>query len=779
MNSKQTIVLLCLLVSCRAFSQNYTISGTIEDLNSGEHLISSFVYDVNSKKGTTSNYYGFYSLKLTRGPVKILYSYAGYASIQIEFNLIKDTVINVKLDPTTVIEEVVVSSSKRNIARNNQMGLVEMSAIQTKQLPVFMGESDIMKTIQLFPGVKGGTEGTSGMYVRGGGPDQNLILLDGVPVYNANHLFGFFSVFNSDAIQNFSLLKGGFPARYGGRLSSVLDIKMKEGNNKKFGGEASIGLISSKFTLEGPIQKEKTSFIVSARRTYIDVIPYLYLKATNSKELGGYYFYDMNAKVNHKFSDRSRMYFSFYNGLDKFYFEYKYDDKNNSSSSGWGNTIAAFRWNYVLSDNLFSNTTATYSNYDFFVKSEDRYQYEGQSSYSKVNYTSGIKDWTIKNDFEFIPSTRHYVRFGGNYTYHTFNPGVSTLKDRNSNDGNISELDTVFGNFKRYAHELSAYLEDDIEITDKLKMNVGLHFSMFSLKKLTYTSFQPRLSFRYLVTDDLSAKASVAQMEQYIHLLTSSNIGLPTDLWVPATENIRPMVSWQYSVGMAYNLQQKYEFSIEAYYKPMKNLIEYKDGASFFSVNDSWENKVERGKGLGKGVEFLVNKTSGKITGWIGYTLAFSDRKFENISFGKTFPYKYDRRHDVSISITYKKSEKFDMGIVWVYGTGNAVTIPEVEYFHINRYINDNFYDPKSTIQYFEGRNAYRTAAYHRLDLGFNFHKPLKWGVRTWSLGVYNAYNRKNPFYLSFDYKNDGQDRVLKQYSIFPIIPYFKYSIKF
>jgi outer membrane receptor for ferrienterochelin and colicin len=790
-----TALIVLLLIMFNAYSQQYTISGIIEDMKTGEHILAANAYDASTLKGTTSNYYGFYSLKLPAGKIKLTFSYAGYQSVVSEFELKKDTVINPKLDPVTVLGEVIVSSNRRNIVQNNQMSLIEMSAIQTKKLPVFMGESDIIKTIQLLPGVKGGTEGTSGMYVRGGGPDQNLILLDGVPVYNATHLFGFFSVFNSDAIQNFSLLKGGFPARYGGRLSSVLDIKMKEGNNKKFGGEASIGLISSKVTLEGPIHDENTSFIVSGRRTYIDVIPYLYLKATNSSVVGGYYFYDINAKINHKFSDKSRIYYSFYTGLDEFYSDQKTETSSSSTRSGWGNDIHALRWNYVLNENLFANATTTYSGYNFFVEAGNNSNDLGNNNDFKIKYSSGIKDWSGKLDFDFIPSTRHYIRFGGNYTYHTFNPGVSTFKYI------IADIDTSLGNFPVYAHEAYLYAEDDIELSEKLKVNLGTHYSVFHVKSKTYSSLQPRVSVRYLINDNLSVKASVVEMKQYIHLLSTSNIGLPTDLWVPATDKIKPMDAWQYSIGIAYNINDNYDFSVEAYYKTMFNLIEYKEGASFFSLNNSWENKVESGKGWGKGVEFLINKKNGKITGWAGYTLAYADRQFDNISFGKVFPYKYDIRHDIGLAMTYKSSEKFDMGLAWVFMSGQAVTLAEKQYpspdlLHKTIDVNgsslnprDNYVNQFSAIEYFDKRNNYRMPSYHRLDLSFNFYKKKKHGLRTWSLGTYNTYNHQNPFYLFFDYKNSpglpgtgyggNGKKVLKQLSIFPIIPFVKYSYKF
>jgi outer membrane cobalamin receptor len=786
------IPFITILFALQVSAQNHTISGYIEDLKTGEHLLSANAFDGITLKGTSSNYYGFYSLKLPEGLIKLTYSYAGYQTIVLEFVLNKDTIINPKLDPITAIDEVVVSTNQRNIAKNNQMGLIEMTAIQTKKLPVFLGESDILKTIQLLPGVKGGTEGTSGIYVRGGGPDQNLILLDGVPVYNANHLFGFFSVFNSDAIQSFSLLKGGFPARYGGRLSSVLDIKMKEGNNKKFGGEVSIGLISSKLTLEGPIKNENTSFIISARRTYIDVIPYLVLKSMNSPSIGGYYFYDVNAKINHKFSNRSRLYYSLYNGLDKFYFDYNNTYENETTTgetgSGWGNTIHALRWNYIINDQLFCNSTATYSNYNFFVRFYNKIETENGDNIISYEYTSGITDITGKVDFDYIPNPNNYIKFGTNYTSHVFNPGVNALELKDNNT--TSNIDTSFGNSQILAHEVALYAEDDINITSKLKVNIGIHYSLFNVKNKSYHSFQPRISTRYLINENLSAKASVVHMQQYIHLLTSSNIGLPTDLWVPTTNKLKPMNAWQSSIGMAYNLNSKYEFSIEAYYKPMLNLIEYKEGASFLSQGNDWENKVETGKGWAKGIELLINKTSGKTTGWIGYTLSQTTRQFSQISEGKEFPYKYDRRHDIGIAITHKPSEKFDFGIVWVYGTGTATTLAEEKYPSKNMLnSNSQFYESIGMIEYFSKRNSYRMPAYHRLDIGFNFIKKIKWGSRTWSFGAYNAYNHQNPFFLFFsDNKNEGlnfmgsssgDQMYLKQISVFPIIPYVKYAIKF
>ena len=442
------------------------------------------------------------------------------------------------------------------------MSSISVPIDQIKSLPAFLGEVDVMKVLQLLPGVQSGSEGSSGLYVRGGGPDQNLILLDGVPVYNASHLFGFFSVFNSDAINNVQLIKGGFPARYGGRLSSVIDISMKEGNMKEFHGEGSIGLIASKLTLEGPIAKEKTSFIVSARRTYIDLIARPLIKAsTDGDETVGYYFYDVNAKINHKFSDKDRLYLSAYLGDDKGYSFYKdeYDRTKYEEEVAlrWGNITSALRWNHVYNPKLFSNLTLTYSRYRFNTLAEEKEETinsngDKSSYYFKWLYQSGINDLAAKIDFDFIPAPNHYIRFGANAIYHTFSPGALNVKED-------VVIDTTLGASKTYALEYAAYVEDDFDITRWLKVNAGLHFSAFQVNDQWYTSLQPRLATRFLLTDELSLKASYVKMTQYIHLLTNSGIGLPTDLWVPATEKIKPQQAHQVALGLARNFKRKYE----------------------------------------------------------------------------------------------------------------------------------------------------------------------------------------------------------------------------
>jgi hypothetical protein len=778
------------------FSQKHTISGYIEDASNGEKLLGANVFNANTVEGTITNNYGFYSFTQNQGEMILRYSFVGYQSMIVQFNLKKDTVINISLQPAIELEEVVVESTLiENSLQSSQMSVSELPMQTIKSLPVFMGEIDIIKTIQLLPGVQSGSEGTSGLYVRGGGPDQNLILLDGVPVYNANHLFGFFSVFNADALNTVKLVKGGFPARYGGRLSSVLDIRMKEGNSKEFHGEGSVGLIAAKLTLEGPIVKDKTSFIVSARRTYIDVLAQPFIRAANSrfgyKTRGGYYFYDLNAKVNHKFSDRSRLYLSSYMGKDKAWSkeEYERDDiiDKNEFSLRWGNITTSLRWNYIFNKKLFANTRVSYSKYKFIVGEKYIYESADYKENYDFEYFSGIDDMAGSIDFDYVPNTKHYIRFGASNIYHTFNPGVNAYSEKSDGNNNV---DTIIGNSKIFANEIDTYIEDDVSFGTRIKTNIGLHFSGFSVRDKFYTSLQPRFSIRYMVNEKMSVKASYARMAQYIHLLSNTSIGLPTDLWVPVTEKIEPMKSDQVAVGSVYNVNKTFEIQVEGFYKWMHDLITYKPGASYFSINDTWQSLITTGKGWSYGAEFLFKKNLGKVTGWVGYTLSWSNRQFDEVS-DKIYPYRYDRRHDVSVVATWKKNEHFDIGAAWVFGTGNAVTLAYDKYLSLDNFNNylgggTNYYTELPYIENVENRNNYRLPAYHRLDIGFNFHKKKKWGERTWSVGIYNAYFRQNAFfvYVDYDYNSpsniDGSPKkVLKQVSLFPGIPYVTYSFKF
>lgn len=798
---KHLFVNFIILINVLAVNaQQFSLSGYIRDQASGENLINANIYESNSLTGTISNEYGFYSLSLPKGKHTVTFSYIGYQKQTIELNITKDTTLNIGLELMTELEEIKVYGNEVSKVERTQMSMAEIPTSTLTKIPVLFGEPDVLKVIQLLPGVQSGAEGTSGIYVRGGGPDQNLFLLDGVPVYNANHLFGFFSVFNPSAVNSVKLYKGGFPARFGGRLSSVIDIRMKEGNMKEFKGEFSIGLISSRFSVEGPIKKDKTSFILSGRRTYIDLLARPVIKIANKSDersnyMGGYYFYDLNAKINHIFSEKSRLYFSSYMGLDKAYtteesyyvdehirFNEKYENQLR-----WGNITNALRWNYVFSPKLFSNATLTFSNYKFNVGEEARKlnTLENTRVEDVFDYNSGIKDFAAKIDFDYFPSKSHSIKFGLENIFHTFSPGVNHIK---YTDGeNLEEsADTIYGNSNVQANEFRLYAEDIIELSPRLKANIGGHFSLFSVQGKTYSSFEPRVSLRFLGSEKWSLKASYAKMSQYIHLLTTSTISLPTDLWLPATKNVKPQTSHQWALGGIYKLPKGFDLSVEFFYKTMNNLIEYKEGASFFGIGDSWETKIETGKGWAYGMEVLLEKNIGKTTGWIGYTLSKSDRQFENISFGEVFPAKYDRRHDISIALTHKFNERIDIGASWVFGTGDATTLALQKY-------SSGYYSGShglSGIEYYGGRNNYRMPAYHRLDVSVNFNKQKKHGIRTWTLGVYNAYSRQNPFYLYWGYNTVGgynengwyyedSKRALKQISLFPLIPSISYTFKF
>lgn len=779
MNLNITMMILSwTLLIVQASGQTHTVSGYIRDVDTGESLIGATVYDLHSKQGTIANVYGFYSLTLPADTVKLRVSFVGYSTANETFQLDKDRTLDFSLQSGSVLEEVIVTAEE-TIETLPQMSTVSVPIEQIQQAPVLMGEVDVLKTIQLLPGIQGGNEGTSGVYVRGGGPDQNLILIDGVPVYNASHLFGFFSIFNADAINNVSVVKGGFPARYGGRLSSVIDISMKEGNNKEVKGKGSIGLISSRFTIEGPIKNENTSFILSGRRTYIDLLTRPLVKAaTDGDVVAGYFFQDLNAKINHRFSDRDRVYLSFYGGKDKFYardrYDYSWDDVEESEYEAglqWGNVITAVRWNHLFSPKLFSNVTGTFSTYNFEIF--DKYKEvreDGDNLNEEISYLSGIRDFALKADFDYMPHPDHHVKFGSMAISHRFKPGVFAF------DSEV-EQDTTFGAKSDYSFEVSTYVENDFAIGDRLRINAGLHAALFSAEGEQFASLQPRVSGRYLVSSDFSIKASYAEMTQFVHLLANGGLGLPTDLWVPATDRIKPQESWQVAVGAAKSAG-KYELSIESYYKEMENLIEYTDGATFFNTDDDWEEKVVSGEGRSYGVELLLQKKTGRLSGWVGYTLSKTTRQFEELNFGEVFPYKFDRRHDVSIVSVYKAKDNLSLSGAWVYGTGNAISLPDSQwpYFEPNEFAS-SFYSWRN-IEYYPERNNYRMRSYHRLDLSIAMSKQKPRGVRTWTLGTYNTYSRRNPFFIDTVYDDDG-DKKFAQYSLFPIIPYLTYSFEF
>lgn len=775
-------------------AQTVTISGFVSDEETGERLMGANLFVPALRSGTVTNDYGFYSLTLPADSVEVRISYLGYYTRAIILDLRRDRTLNIELTPTSVeLDEVnVVAERGENEVESTQMSVAELSVEEVKKMPAFLGEVDVIKALQLLPGVQSGTEGSTGLYVRGGGPDQNLILLDGAPVYNASHVFGFLSVFNADALQGVRLIKGGFPARYGGRLSSVVDLSMKEGNLKEYQADGTVGVVFSSLTAQGPIVRDKASFIVSARRTYIDVLarPFLNQQLSEGQSFTSY-FYDMNAKLNYAPSQNDRLFLSLYLGRDVYGSTYENVDRardpvyreRNRGGADWGNLTATFRWNHLFSNKLFANTTLLYSQYSFDVLTrleqiEESAPPVRQSE--EIVYASGIKDLGARIDFDYRPNPAHYIRFGGSVTRHRFNPGVSSLSLRLADEGNIDT--TLTPNAFRFAGtEGFLYAEDDVTLTGRLKANVGLHASMMQVEGTNYASVQPRLALRYLVHPDWSVKGSFSTMQQYLHLLTNTGINLPTDLWLSATDDIGPQRAWQAAVGSAYTFGEgDYLASLETYYKDMRGLVEYKPGASYLSPNEDWTEKVEVGRGWSYGFEVFVRKKSGRTTGWVGYTLSWTRRRFAALNDGAVFPYRYDRRHDLSLVLTHALSDRVDLGATWVYGTGQAITLAAARYFDA-RLLDPRYFDGSQSLPELNAygeRGGYRMAAYHRLDVALNWHfdsvLAFDVGTSTLSIGAYNTYNRQNPFYLFTARATDGT-RVYKQASLFPVLPYLSY----
>lgn len=764
---------------------NITISGFVKDALSGESLIGANIYVADGNKNVISNNYGFFSLSVKSGNIKIVVSYVGYKTLIYEVDADSDKRLELELFPAEKLaEEVIVVAKKReNNVKTAQMGKITLPVEQIKSIPAFLGEVDILKAIQFVPGVRNAGEGSSGFYVRGGGPDQNLILLDDAIVYNSGHLFGFFSIFNSDALKNVSLIKGGMPAQYGGRLSSVLDVTMKEGNNKKFEVEGGIGLIASRVSIQGPIKKDKSSFIISARRTYIDALVKPFVKKESQFYGSGYYFYDLNAKMNFSAGEKDHFYLSGYFGRDVF-------DFSNSRRSlkvkiPWGNATATLRWNHVFNKQLFANTSLVYNDYNF--------SFSGAQNNFKIKLSSGIRDYSLKQDFDFYPSAKHKLKFGFFYSYHRFIPSVI------SGNQDSVEFKPLSAQVK-FAHDAAVYIQEDWDLSPKIKINGGLRYSLFnqigpykiyetdidgnridstlyaknkSVKM--YGGFEPRLTMRYAIDDVSSLKASVTRNLQYIHLVSNAGTTLPTDVWVPSTYKVKPQKSWLYAIGYFRNFNNNmFETSVELYYKKMDNQLEYEEGYTPNTLEDT-ENSFTFGKGWSYGSEFFINKVKGQITGWIGYTLSFTERKFPELNFGKKYPAKYDRRHDLSVVGMYKLSDKWKVSAAFVFGSGNAATLPQ------RFYIIDG-----SLTQQYSAINQYRLPSYHRLDLSAILtpkkNKNRKWKSE-WVFSVYNAYSRQNPYFIYYDQTGNPLQGNLnveaRQVSLFPIIPSVTLNFKF
>ncbi len=761
-------------------AQKVSLSGYMRDAETGESIISGTIYIKEADQGALTNNYGFYSVSVPPGKYTVIFSYVGYTPLIKEVDLTSNFSFNAELHSATMLKEVHITTQRKDAnVKNTEMGTVSLSIERIKALPVLFGEVDILKTLQLLPGVQSAGEGNSGFYVRGGGPDQNLVLLDDAVVYNTGHLFGFFSVFNSDAIKDVTLIKGGAPANYGGRLSSVVDVSMKEGNMKSYHAEGGIGLIASRLTIEGPIKKDKGSFIISGRRTYIDALARPFSsKLKNS----GYYFYDLNLKANYRLGKKDRVYLSGYMGVDKF----KFQNTRGTFKADipWGNKTATLRWNHQFTDKLFENTTLVYNDYNF------------ASNFSQNNFaikiSSGITDYNAKTDFDYYSSNNHHFKAGIAYTHHEFIP--------NQVSGRIDTIVLDPNNaFIKYAHEAGVYILDDFEPTKWLKINAGLRYSWFqqvgpytaynldangnktdstkygrNQPVKDYGGWEPRLNLRFALNDVSSLKTSVSKTYQYIHLVSNNGTTLPTDVWVPSTYNVKPQMAWQYSAGYFRNfLDNKVETSVEVYYKEMHNQVQYNEHYVPNTIDDP-ELSYVFGTGTAYGAEFFINKTQGKFTGWIGYTLSWTYQKFPDLNNGQSFPAKYDRRHDLSVVGSYEWSKKWTFSTVFVFGSGNAITLPTAFY------VVDG-----QVVQLYSKTNAYRLPPYHRLDISATYTpqhaKPRKWHG-SWAFSIYNVYDRHNPYFLYVDNPgtlSSGVKVTVYQVSILPIIPSITYNFKF
>tara|TARA_R110001592_G_scaffold140938_2_gene362109 strand:+ start:6147 stop:8504 length:2358 start_codon:yes stop_codon:yes gene_type:complete len=779
-------LLFFLLFSTYIFSQEkFTLSGTIKDNTDGEDLIgvTIFVKELPGV-GTVTNLYGFYSITLPKGEYTFQYSYVGYKTIKFKANLNQNIKNNIELSSgSTDLEVVEITGEKEgeNI-RSNEMSVEKINIKDISSIPVLFGENDILKVIQLLPGVKSAGEGNSGFFVRGGSSDQNLILLDGAPVYNASHLLGFFSVFNPDAIKDLSLYKGGIPAEHGGRLSSVVDIKMKEGNSKKYAVIGGIGTLSSRLTIEGPIVKDKSSFIVSGRRMYLDA--FKGLSSNESIKNAILYFYDLNMKANYQFNDKNRLFVSGYFGRDNFGIADRF-------GFNYGNATATLRWNHLYNDKVFSNTSFMFSNYDYEINIEA----------AGFSINSRIQDFTLKQDLDFFWNENNKLKFGGSVVHHTFDPGK------------ISSTGEAIGNTEienRYGIESGLYVSNEQKFTDKWSATYGLRYSNFTqigpgefynynnkgqvtdTIKYTennavksYNGIEPRLALNYVFNNSTSVKSSYNRMYQYLHLLSNSSGGNPTNSWLPTSNNIKPEIADQVVLGFFKNFKDNtYEFSIETYYKAMQNTIDYRTGAEI-TLNPTVEGELLYGKGRAYGVEFYLKRKKGLFTGWISYTFARTEVQFDNINRGNWYPAKQDRTHDLSVVLMYNLTERLKFSSTFVFYTGNAVTFPTGKYILDGQIIN-----------LYSDRNGSRFPNYHRLDVGLTLdgknykmvtnsttgekEKKDKKFHSSWNFSIYNVYNRENAYSFSFAPKEDDPIQTeITQTSLFKIVPAITYNFNF
>lgn len=791
-----TIFILACAISAWAQPSRVTLSGVVRDASNGETMMGVYVILTDLRapsnvQGGVTNQAGYYSISVAPGNYKLVVNFMGYRTIEDTIALTKSQTRMFEIEPVAIAGEEVVIQGERGAVNvtSGDVGRMELSIQTIKALPALMGEADVIKSIQLLPGVQSGGEGNSGFYVRGSGTDQNLVLLDEATIYNADHLFGFFSIFNADAVKSIELIKSGMPAYYGGRAACILNVYQKEGNLKRYEVDGGLGLIFSHLTVQGPIKKDRASFLISARRTYADLIIQPFLKKDNPMKGTDFYFYDINAKFNIIINPRHRLYFGAYYGHDVYGF--KSLSQQTKMSFNWGNAAASFRWNYIIGNRLFLNTSATFSDYDFGTEMViEPYSFK---------LSSGVRDYNLKSELTWIPTPKHNLRFGVQNVLHDCNPGQYRAEAGIDMDLGFPKVQHLYGN------ELSIYAHDEYDVTPKWKLNMGLRYSNYQqlgpftryvLNELghvvdsilykpgesivQYNRVEPRLSVRWLIDSTTSIKASATLNYQYMHRISVASISLPTDVWMPSTDLMKPQTVFQYTLGVFKNFHHNmFETYVDLYYKQMYNLAEYKDGLDFSVLTINPDQLYVFGKGWSAGAEFYIKKTRGRFTGFIGYTLGFTRRKFDDLNGGEPYWAKYDRRHDVSISLSYEIiPNKLSASALWVFQSGNTMTVPLGYYLYMG-----------SVVTEYSGRNEYRVNPYHRLDISVDWtiKKTAKFETGL-NFSIYNVYNRQNPFLVFFETSiatGEGgiSDFTMQnhayQMSLFPIIPSVMWTFKF
>lgn len=756
---------LFLLIPATLFAQSSpSISGYVRDARTGEALIGATAYLPALKTGTQANNYGYFSLSLLPADsATVVFSFIGYTPQTVRLRATQNQTLTIQLtaEGRTLDEVAVRASANDDNVQRPQMSTINVPMKQIRTLPMIAGERDILKVIQFLPGVQSGSEGTTGFFVRGGNIDQNLVLLDEATVYNPNHLFGLFSTFNVNALNSVNLIKGGFPAQYGGRLSSVLDITMKEGNRNKFSGEGGIGLISSNLTLEGPLQRGKSSFIVSARRSYLDLL----IKAaspTNANNTN-YYLYDLNAKMNYELGKKDHLFVSAFKGQDKAAFT---GASSLNYGINFGNSSATVRWNHLFGQKLFLNTSLIYSDYHLSLSTT-------QNNYYALLYT-GISDWTAKTTLEWYPNANHSIKVGGQFTDHTFSPATTSAKIPKK--GIKQQL--VPDSIKHiYGTEVALFANDEIRLTDQLAASVGVRVPVYASRGATYTRLEPRLTLKYAFTPVLSVKAAYTEMNQFLHLVPNSTASLPTDIWISSSPRVQPQRSRQVALGLFRNIGSTYELSVEAYYKTMQSQVLFREGTQIVLDTDL-DSKLAFGKGESYGIEWFVRKNTGRLTGWLAYTLSKTTQTFADLNYGQPFPFAYDKRHVLSVVSTYELTPRWTLSANFVFNSGGAYTLPagRVSVAGDGTLYDGTYYD-------FTSRNNARFRAYNRLDINAIYHKTRhlfhKAYESEWVFGAYNVYSRLNPYFVYLTTDPATKRPEARQVSLLPIIPSVSYNFKF